>query len=192
MPVSKSTSQWTSRLLEWIDLATKIGAVFAVLFAIHQYLAARQDARVERTLDYVQSFNDRSQVGAARRRISEDLWRSSDQLMELGRLMEELPTPQASDLRNRFVWKLVDGTAERPGFRSEVHDVLSFFDDLAICVATELCDRESAISFFGDYVKDFWANFESFIIEHRVLAQDYGEGIESMVNWTLESTADLE
>lgn len=176
----KSSRFWPDRLIDWLDLVVKVGAIFAAIFAVHQYLEARQDARVAKTLDYVQRFDDAdSKVGAARRRIAGVLWLNDGQIKRLRDIKRNLPEAESREIHRRFISKLVDGTAASPGLRQEIQDLVSFFEGLSVCVETNLCDATSAERFFGDFAKTFWSNFAVFIEERRLVSPDYGSGLQA-------------
>lgn len=172
--------QIPTRLLPWLELAVKVGAIFAGAFAIVQYLDSRQDTRVEKTLSYVADFSDASTpVGQARDRIREVLWSNEKQLSVLQHAINTLPPAQATSLRQRFVQGLIEGPDGVSGLREPLDDVIVFFDTLLICTEHGLCDLRSAEAFFSEYAAEFRRNFEQFISDRRQRTSDYGVGIEA-------------
>ena len=183
-----------SKLIEWIDLLVKVGAVFAAVFAVHQYMQARADARVANTLDYVSEFRDgRSRTGLAVKQISEAMWRDADQIREFQWLAGQLPPDQRDEAIRTMIAKFIYGTDESPGLRSEVDEIVSFFEALTICMEARLCDRATARAFFADYADVFWRNFDVYLVDQRALVADYAEGVERFAGAFSQAagTADL-
>ena len=173
-----------ARLLEWVDLFVKGGAIFAAVFAIYQYLQAREDSRVAETLKYVTEFRDGSSpIGSASRRISDKLWRNISQIERYEGLALGVHPSQGRELRSGLVSILVDGTDERPGIRDELFEVVSFFEALRICVTATLCDRDTAIFFFSDYARVIWQNFDVYLTDQREVVHDFAEGLEALALW---------
>ncbi|MFD3191887.1 hypothetical protein ACFMPD_16710 [Sedimentitalea sp. HM32M-2] len=178
---------WPKRLAVWLDLLVKVGAIFAAVFAIVQYLQAREDARIEKTLRYVSEFRDaESAPGGAGKSVSETLWRNTGQIEQFEILSSSLPEDRRQDLRRDFIAKLVHGTEENPGLRSDIIEIASFFEALAICVDNDLCDRNTAVSYFGEYATVFWQNFDVYLKEQREVVPDFAGGVERFVNLAAE------
>ncbi len=170
-------------LAGWLDLFVKSAAIIAGIFAVYQYLQARQDLRVVRSLDYVERFNDfDTSIGRAHAKISRTLWLNNSQILRLREILRTLPADQAEALRSRFLRKLLDnGGPDGEGLRGDLHTIVQFFDTLQICIRSGLCDEASAYAFFGDYVVTFWNNFSVAIAESRVLDPNYGAGLEHVL-----------
>jgi hypothetical protein len=175
-----------ARLVEWLDLGVKGGAIFAGVFAIHQYLEAREDARIARTLDYVERFGDaRTHVGAASQRIAQKLWETEDQIEDLHAEVEAAPPADAEVLLRQFSEKLVEGTSENPGLRTDVDEVVAFFEALVICIEARVCDRATALAFFGTYLDGFWRHFGPSTEARGSLAPNFANGIQRLRDWHL-------
>jgi len=172
----------TARFRVWLDILVKIGAVFAGIFAVHEYLEARRDGRTARTLTYVERFqSEDTAIGASIRRIDAELWANERQLRWLKQLADVDP-PAAEEALDKFVTKLVDGTDQEPGLRQAVHDVTTFFDELAICARARLCDEATAEAFFAGRAVELWNVFEPEVAARRSLAPAYGEAWESFAH----------
>jgi hypothetical protein len=173
-----------TKLVEWLDLAVKAGAIFAAGFAIHQYLQARQDARVAETMRFVSEMRDsEAAAGRSSRRLSEVLWKNLKQIEQFASLLQLVPFPDRPKIRRDFLAKLIIGTKEAPGIRDEIFEVVSFFEALHICISARLCDRDTAIAFFGDYARVFWQNFEVYLTDQREVVHDFAVGLELMSRW---------
>lgn len=165
-----------------MDLGVKAGALFAAVFAVHQYLQAQEDARIARTLDYAARFEaGSSELGLARKRIDLRLWAYAGQVALLrggspGSTEQDMRTYQL--VRQKLSIAVVYGTAESPGIQAEVHTVVQFFDGLGICVTSKLCDDKTAERLLGRYAAQLWDWVESFVDERRPVSDDYGQALE--------------
>lgn len=167
-------------LLLTLNIVVKVGAIFATLFAIFQYLAAREDRRVERSLGYVSRFSDHgSAIGMARLQVSAALWANETQLLRLKDVLQRLPEDEGIALRARFIEKLMQGGGDAAPIRVALDPIVSFFDELQVCIDTNLCDGQAADAFFQDYVITFWDNFGAAILDRRDLNPRYGWGIQA-------------
>jgi hypothetical protein len=175
-------------LLAWMDLVLKVGAIWAVGFGIYQYLQAREDIRIAKTLEYTNEFRDaNNQPGIAGRNIGNTLWRNLEQIERYEHLAGLLPPLERSELRMNFVSKLIDGTTEQPGLRKDILEIVSFFDAIQICISAGLCDRETAVSYFGGYAIIFWRNFNEYLIDQRVFVPEFATGVEIIAQWSTSS-----
>ena len=178
---TKSDALLPKNVAGWLDLFVKTGAVFAAVFAIHQYLQARHDLRVTRTLDHVTRFNNLdTPIGEARGRITQALWANESQILRLRAILLTLPEDQFRALQERFVRKLLDGSPGG-GVRTDLHAVIQFFDELVLCIAAGLCDPKTAYAFFGGYAETLWGNFRIAIEASRTLDPNYGAGLEHVM-----------
>lgn len=176
---TKLRGRLPNTVLGWLDIFVKAGAIFAGVFAVQQYLVARDDLRTARALEYVTRFtSEDTAVGRARANITERLWDNVSQIRRLRVLLKQLPDEQAAEVRNRFLVKLLHGTAAQSGLSRDLHIIVEFFDELSICLGANLCDAGVVHEFFNDYARTFWSNFGPAIVERRSLSPDYGCSLE--------------
>jgi hypothetical protein len=186
----KPSSVFPVSLLGWLDLGVKVGAVFAAIFAIYQYLEAKQVARTARTLDYVGRFGDPdTSVGAASQRVAQLLWENDREILELVEAVKELPPAEAMTLQRQYARKLVEGTLDQHGIQPELHEIADFFESLVICIERRLCDRDAALAFFGRYLDTFWRFFWPFFEERRQFAPALGQAVEKLRAMSMEEGA---
>jgi hypothetical protein len=78
---------------------------------------------------------------------------------------------------------MVYGADNNRGIRSDIFEIVAFFEALHICILANICDRDAAIAFFGDYARVFWHNFEFYLTDQREVAHDFADGLEAMARW---------
>lgn len=167
------------RLATWLDPMVKLAAVFAGVFAAYQYLAARTDARVARSLGYVDRYNDMSTpVGAAQARIEDTLWRHADTIRDLQSF--DLDPVVAAEMKRAFTSNLLAGTGETSNLWQELTVVVRFFDALEICIDRDLCDEAAAMAFFSDPVVSTWGNFGEILKDRRDLDDNHAVGLDRL------------
>lgn len=160
-----------------LGVVVKIGTVLAVLFGFNQYLIARHDARVNRTLALVQIFNsDTHTAGRARLAITDSLWANRPQFERL----INAPPDQFDSHRDNLVYKILHmgGEQYEPVFPSLLR-LLDFYGELEICVASNLCDEPTALAYFGAYANAHWQMFDKEILKNRILNARLGYGLET-------------
>lgn len=169
---------WPTTLLSWFDILTKLGAVAGAVFIVFEYNARQQDARVQRTMDYVQRFES-GPVGEAQRVITRSL-RDTESIMP--DLYSADFSETSSQAAHRDVIEfLVYDSRNGVGIGAEVDTVVLFLDQLGVCVERNLCDKATAQGFFGEYADSVLRNFSPFIVDRRKLAPTYGEHAERAI-----------
>jgi hypothetical protein len=65
-------------------------------------------------------------------------------------------------------------TKEQTEIRSDIIQVLGFFEELSIAVTSKSADEERLKKFFGAVVPGGYAGFEGFILAERTADKDHG------------------
>lgn len=146
---------------------------FSAIFAVYQYLDHIQSSRIDRTLEFIRDFQS-GPTYDAQRRISDVLWKYSDEIDTLNRT--PISATDADEMKksvSTFLAVDADG-----GLKLELNEIVSFFSTLGVCLRQDICDLEVARSFFSEYLEDFWANFGPYILIVRITIPEYGIDIE--------------
>lgn len=167
------------RLAGWLDVAVKVGALAAGIFAFYEYAERRKDARVAQTLEHVARFNDPAHpVGKAVSQITTTLQAHEDEMRDLEAAMKANPAA-AERLREEFVSRLLGGDEEMPGIADAADRVIRFFESVEVCVEEGLCDARSADAYLADYAAGFWSNFsEALVMPRQDFESEYGTGVK--------------
>jgi hypothetical protein len=137
------------------------------LFSAYQYLENKEEKRVERTLQLVDAW-ERDEYQDAQRAVSERL----DALnAKYASLLGARPSAaeRAVYLERIGVEAMTADGGEMPlaDFRAAFGRVLYFLNRVAFCVDGNLCSRQMADGYFGDYALSFWQYFKGYVAQER-------------------------
>jgi len=166
----------------WIDIALRLMLIFGAMFSAYQYLMNREETRIGRTLDLVETW-ERPDYQDASRALR-------DRLEALNTRYAELLPQNATD-RERAIFKErigieamteAGGATPLPAFRDEFDRIVYFLNRLGTCVNGNLCSPRVADEFFRDYAASFWSYFAGYIERERKRGQPtYALAIETYV-----------
>lgn len=165
----------------WVGFALRIMLMFGAVFSIVQYVSARSERRVERTLELVDMW-DRPEFQEAQRALK-------TRLVALNQANQGLlgSNPSATDRAIYFssIGKQLmsegGGTVPLAEFEPSFDRVVYFLNRVATCVKGNLCDREVADEYFLDYAQSFWAYFSEYAADQRRSSPNFAKPIENYV-----------
>lgn len=170
--VKKETNPFTERDLRmriyaWFGMAVRVLLVFGGLFSVFQFLAAREEKRVERSLalvelwendDYQQAERALKQrlvdLNAKYANILGDNPTAADRAVLLERIGMEAFTPNG-------------GTLPLAEFQQRFDRIVYFLNRVAFCIEGDLCTRTVIDPYFRDYAASFWRYFGGYIARQR-------------------------
>jgi hypothetical protein len=158
---------WRLFLFAWTGFALRVLLCVGAVFSAMQFLQARHEKRVERTLDLVslwESDEFQKSQSAVKRRVG-----------ELNRQSAGLITPQTTPEQLDIIMTSIGNQAMTPeggemplaDFQDHFDRVVYFLSRVASCVEGNLCDRGVADEFFLDYTQSFWRFFSDWIEKER-------------------------
>ena len=158
---------WRMLAYAWSGFALRILLVLGAVFSAVQYLQAREEKRIERTLALVELWerSDYQEAQAAVKQRLAELNRQSAGLITDKTTQEELAIITASIGSQA----LTEGGGTMPidVFAERFDRVVYFLSRLASCVEGNLCDERVADEFFLDYAQSFWRYFSDHIARER-------------------------
>jgi hypothetical protein len=173
---------WRMLVYAWSGLFVRIIIVFGALFTVYQFLAAREEKRVERSLELVtlwesEAYQDAQR--ALRQRLSALNTRNAalfqGKLTEtqrgviLGRIGEEALSEDG-------------GTMPLADFQEEFDRIVYFLNRLSFCIEGDLCSRAVLDAYFRDYGVSFWSYFSAHIQKQRRAGlPNYAKPLETYV-----------
>ncbi|MBN9070725.1 MAG: hypothetical protein J0H34_03815 [Rhizobiales bacterium] len=166
----------------WMGFLLRILLVVGAVFSLVQYLAAREEKRVERTLELVdmwdgKDFQDAQSALKAR-------------LVALNEANEGLMSSNPSEDERRIYYESVGkqlmtdagGTMPLQEFEPKFDRIVYFLNRVSTCVRRNLCDREVADDYFLDYARSFWSYFSGYAQSMRKNGSaNYAKAIEEYV-----------
>lgn len=158
---------WRMLMYAWTGLFVRVFIIFGGIFTVFQYLANREETRIERTLALVELW-EQAQNQQAQQALK----------VRLAGLNEKYATllgqnPSAAETALYFerigieAMKPEGGSQPLPEFQAEFDRVVYFLNRLSFCVEGNLCSREVADAYFRDYAVSFWSYFSGYIAEQR-------------------------
>lgn len=173
---------WRVAFNAWAGFTLRILLIVGALFSVYQYLAAREEIRVGRTLDLVELWEKEEYQQAQnvlRRRIAA---LNEAHQNSLG----TKPTPEEiAFYRDRLglqALKPDGGDLPLAEFQEDFDRVIYFLNRLSSCVEEGLCSRRVADTFFRDYAESFWSYFSGYAAERRKAGEtSYAMPIENYV-----------
>jgi hypothetical protein len=170
--IKPENNPFTSRDLRmlayaWAGMAVRVLIVLGGAFTAYQYLDAKEEKRVERTLQLVELW-ERAEYQQAQQAVAERL----DALNErYAGLLGGNPTPAERKVYMEQIGieavSADGGTMPLPAFRTELGRVLYFLNRMAFCVEGNLCSKTMVDGYFGDYAHSFWDYFAGHVAQER-------------------------
>ena len=160
-------ADWRMKGYAWSGFAVRVLIVFGTIFTVFQYMAAREEKRVERTLQLIELW-ERSEYQNAQVAVKQRLSELNEKYAVL------LPAnPSKTELDVYYgkigveAMKAEGGTMPLDDFRREFDRVVYFLNRLAFCVDGNLCSQDMADAYFRDYAVSFWGYFAGYVAEQR-------------------------
>lgn len=173
-------SDWRMLGYAWSGFILRVLLIVGGVFTVVQYIQARDEKRIERTLQLVEIW-ERPEYQTAQR----ELKRRIDTLNEqYAGLIGDNPTPEERRVYNERIGMealSADGGAmPLAEFEEQFDRIVYFLNRVAFCVEGNLCKKSVADAFFKDFATSFWGYFAGHIErERRSGAPSYGKVIET-------------
>jgi hypothetical protein len=158
---------WRMLSYAWSGFALRILLVLGTIFSVVQYLQAREEKRVERTLELVELW-DRPEYQDAQRALKRRLTELNTRFAgDLGRTA----TPKELTIFHERIgieaMKAEGDSIQAEEFREAFDRIVYFLNRVSFCVEGGLCSQDVAEAYFRDYVQSFWSYFAGHIRQER-------------------------
>jgi len=166
-PNAFTETDWYNRAYAWAGMAVRLVIVFGSLFSVYQFLVARSEKRVERTLGLVELWESPDyQVAqeAITRRLA-DLNAANQAFLPKSPTKTELAVYMA-----RIGVQAMQpdpAVPESAVMQERFEKVVYFLNRMAFCVEGNICSDEIADAYFKDYAISFWDYFNGYVDERR-------------------------
>jgi hypothetical protein len=156
------------RLIQLGKVTGTISFIFAAPYALVQYIQAQDAARVEQTLNFFKMYNAPPFV-AYREKFTKALIKNEDLIEKASTDIDAFRTLQFQILRKEDI-------------ETETLLLFDFFDGVAVCVAAQVCDSDTATKLFRSRAADIYVNFYQYIVARRgdQAKRDFGNGVETI------------
>lgn len=158
---------WRVSANAWAGFGLRLLLICGTLFSVFQYLSARQEMRVERTLQLVELW-DRQEYQDAQKAVK-------TRLADLNAKYQDLLGKDPSRVEYSIYYAKIGLEALNPGggdmplleFQDRFDRVVYFLNRVSSCVQGNLCDRDVADDYFKDYAQSFWRYFRGYVEKQR-------------------------
>lgn len=160
-------SDWRVIWNAWAGFVLRIVLIAAAFFSVMQYLAARDEARVGRTLDLVELW-ERSEYQDAQDALKRRLVGLNDKYASLlGKTPSESEVAVFRDRVGQEALTPAGGDIPVDEFQRHFDRIVYFLNRLSFCVEENLCSRRVADAYFRDFALSFWSYFSGYVAEQR-------------------------
>ncbi|MGR3271788.1 hypothetical protein DU478_05380 [Thalassococcus profundi] len=155
-----------------------LGGLIGLILAYFELAQRREAARAEATLALLDVWEGATQGGThylnAFRALDARVKANLDEVPQA-----DLDAARADDtMRAALYARVTREVMDDPEAQRAFEDVVYFFQRLAICVETNLCDREATLAFFGGPMRSFSLTFSAPIANRRAAVTDFADGLD--------------
>jgi len=176
-----TSRDWRMLSYAWLGLGVRILLVVGAAFSAWQYLEAREEKRVERTLQLVELW-ERSEYQDAQQAIAARL--DALNAKYAGLLGADASAADRAVYAERLGIKAMTedgGDMPLPEFRRQFDRMLYFLNRMAFCVDGNLCSRQMVDGYFGDFALSFWDYFRGYVAQERKGSPSFAAPLETYV-----------
>ncbi len=158
---------WRMLVYAWSGLVIRITLVLGAVFSVYQFLAAREERRVERSLQLVELW-ERTDYQAAQRALKTRLGELNARYANL--IGNQPSASEQAIYANRIGLEALTadgGTMPLAEFQDQFDRIVYFLNRVAFCVEGDLCSRAVADAYFRDFAASFWSYFSGYIAQTR-------------------------
>ncbi|WP_108836312.1 hypothetical protein [Tateyamaria sp. Alg231-49] len=159
--------------LEGLAAILTIAGSMGVFLAVWQYMQDARSLRVERTLDYIERWEE----GSARVSF-EKLSDALAQEFSLIPAEEKAKAEEDDEFRARLLAKATNRILREQQNEEAFHQVVYFFNSLGLCLEGKICDANTSKIFFKGTVNQFMEYFDDPLEEILASEVGYGSGLK--------------
>jgi len=163
-------------LATWVEV---IGLVAAGLFAVVQYLAHTENARVEKTIDFLKSWSAEPIAGCYAKISS--VWNDKSVQTNFLHLVEQTRDDEHAMRADRPLGRFVLETIERYQLEQPIYRLNEFYATISACVDRNVCDRSLAAAFFCSDASSFEERTLALTLVKREGDPDYAIGLRKLL-----------
>ena len=158
---------WRMLGYAWSGFLLRLLLIAGGLFTVVQYFQAREESRIERSLQLVELW-EQPDYQDAQKALKARLAGLTEQYSGL------LGANPSAEERRIYAERIgiaalseAGGTMPLAEFRDHFDRIVYFLNRVAFCVEGKLCQREVADAYFHDFGQSFWTYFEGYARQER-------------------------
>lgn len=170
---------WRMWLYAWSGLIVRFTIILGAIFTVYQFLATREQTRVQRTLELVELW-ERTEYQDAQSAVKQRLSALNEKYASLlGANPSEKELAIYYDRIGIEAMTANGGTMPLAEFSGQFDRVVYFLNRVSFCVEGDICSQRIADAYFRDYAASFWQYFAGYIAKQRKAgAGSYAKPIE--------------
>lgn len=177
---------WRMWTYAWAGFLLRLLLIVGALFTVVQYLTARQERRVERTMQLVELW-EQQQYQDAQVALKERLTALNNQYVSM---LGPNPTPQQQAVfASRLGLEALrpsGGTMPLPEFKGHFDRIVYFLNRMSSCTTSNLCEASVADEYFKDFAVSFWGYFSGYVQQQRQAGSaNYAQPLENYLKGRL-------
>lgn len=145
-------------LKSWLGV---VAILLAGAYSLLEYIEHKQAIKVERSLSYVEYYRD-SSTTEAKLFLNQLLADNHQKLVSVLNAKYD-DEKNLNNSYNKFIVSITD----KPSVQRNLEIAFSFFEEVAICVERELCDKQVINSFFSNDAKALFNSFSPYVCSLR-------------------------
>jgi hypothetical protein len=162
-----TATDWRLWSYAWAGFGLRVFLMFGAVFSVYQYLAAREEQRVQRALELVELW-EQPQYQEAQRALKK---RITDLQTEFSAMVATQPTDsERKVVRDQIGIRAMSasgGSMPIAEFEEKFDRIVFFLNRLSFCVEGNLCSRAVVDANFRDFAASFWQYFEGYVARER-------------------------
>jgi hypothetical protein len=157
------------RLIQIGKVSGAVAFLFAAPYALWQYIEVQRAARVEQTITLYKLYNA-APFTTYREHVTKALARNKDQIAKASVSEKDLEKEQFEIISKEDI-------------EVDLLMIFDFFDGVAVCVTSGLCDDPTAVQLFKQRAADIYLNFYQYMTAMR------GNTARVQFGWGLQAIA---
>jgi len=168
-------SNFKNALFDWTEFGLKVIVIIGGIVTFFQYFEAKEKDKVKQTMEHVQVFSSSSLLES--RLTLNEIWLPYQTIFY--QISQQTVASEEDKMKIRG--KIVLPVIEQNNVFKELILLVDFFTNVQICVQHEICDRQVAEAFFGDYARSFYRLHQPWIRVQRQAIPSFACHLEAFV-----------
>ena len=158
MSVQENSKSITDFLTSWLTLITLVSAA---IFGVLEYFDHKQGVRVQRSLDYVERYNQDLYL-KLRNRLADVLELEDKALIET--LVDD--SLSAEQVQHKYA-DFINNMIVKHKLKPDLRRLLGFHEEVVLCTNAGLCDAAVVRSFFTVDAQELFKGFYPYVCDQR-------------------------
>jgi hypothetical protein len=158
---------WRVSANAWAGFGLRVLLIAGTLFSGYQYIMARHELRIERTLQLVELW-ERPEYQEAQKALKTRLAALNQKFQNLlGKSPSQAELAVYYEKIGDKALETDGGDLSLPEFQDQFDRIVYFLNRVSFCVEGNLCDRDVADAYFQDFANSFWRYFHGYVAKQR-------------------------